>query len=145
MILDFRSMRHQGNWFLNLLAPAAYWLITALFNVYPLPQLSGFRRSFRHAGAAIDRRYSVLVFPEGRRADTEAPQAFKSGAGLLWKELGTPALPVRLRGLGELKTISARWFRSGRITVWVGEPLPLDRSKTPDQLTDLLWHAVFDQ
>lgn len=145
MILDFRGMRNQGNWFLNLLAPAAYWLITALFNVYPLPQLSGFRRSFRHAGEAMDRGYSVLVFPEGIRAESEAPQRFKSGAGLLWKELGTPALPVRLRGLGELKATGARWFRSGRITVSAGEPLALDASKTPEQLTDLLWHAVFDQ
>jgi long-chain acyl-CoA synthetase len=145
MILDFRSMRNQGNWFVNLLAPAAYWLITALFNVFPLPQLSGFRRSFRHAGEAVDRGYSVLVFPEGRRAETEAPQPFKSGAGLLWKELGTPALPVRLRGLGELKATGARWFRSGRVTVSVGEALPLDASKTPEQLTDMLWHAVFDQ
>lgn len=144
MILDFRSMRNRGNWFLNLLAPAAYWLITALFNVYPLPQLSGFRRSFRHAGEAIDRGYSVLVFPEGRRADTEAPQPFKSGAGLLWKELGVPALPVRLRGLGEIKATGARWFRSGRVSVSVSNALSLDPSKTPEQLTDMLWHAVFD-
>lgn len=145
MILDYRGMRNQGNWFLNLLAPVAYLLITALFNVYPLPQLSGFRRSFRHAGAAIDRGYSVLVFPEGRRAEDETPQSFKSGAGLLWKELGTPALPVRLHGLGELKSAHERWFRSGRVTVSVGQILSLDRDKTPEQLTEILWRAVFDQ
>jgi long-chain acyl-CoA synthetase len=145
LILEFREMRNQGNWFLNLLAPAAYVLITALFNVFPLPQLSGFRRSFRHAGEAVDRGYHVLVFPEGRRADDERPQQFKAGAGLLWKELGTPALPVRLHGLGELKATHARWFRSGRITVSVADPLRLDPSKTPEELTDILWHAVFDQ
>jgi long-chain acyl-CoA synthetase len=144
MILDYRSMRNQGNWFLNLLAPAAYLLITGLFNVFPLPQLSGFRRSFRHAGEAMDRGYSVLVFPEGRRADDETPQPFKSGAGLLWKELGTAALPVRIRGLGEIKATGARWFRSGKISVTVGEVIPLDASNTPEELTGILWHAVFD-
>lgn len=143
MILDFRSMRNQGNWFLNLLAPAAYLLITALFNVFPLPQLSGFRRSFRHAGEAMDRGYNVLVFPEGRRSDDETPQRFKSGAGLLWKELGAPALPVRIRGLGELKATGERWFRSGRITVSVGDVLALDHTKTPEELTEILRRGVF--
>jgi long-chain acyl-CoA synthetase len=144
MILDFRSMRNQGNWFLNLLAPAAYVLITGLFNVFPLPQLSGFRRSFRHAGEAADHGYSVLVFPEGHRADDESPQPFKSGAGLLWKELGTPVLPVRIRGLGELKASGDRWFRSGRIAISPRAAIPLDPSKTPEELTAILWHAVFD-
>src|SRR5207248_9615010 len=42
-----------------------YWLVTALFNVFPLPQFSGFRESFRFAGDCVDRGYSVLIFPEG--------------------------------------------------------------------------------
>ncbi len=143
MILDWRRARNQGNWVLNLLAPIEYLLVTALFNIFPLPQLSGFRRSFRHAGEAIDRGYSVIIFPEGRRSDDGAPQPFKSGAGLLWKELGTPALPVRLEGLGEIKAQHSRWFRSGRITVSVGEVLQLDKSKSPEELTDILRQSVF--
>ena len=144
MLLNFRRGRNQGNWFLNSLAPAAYWLITALFNVFPLPQLSGFRRSFRHAGEAIDHGYNVIVFPEGRRSDDGAPQPFKPGVGMLWRELGTPALPVRLDGLGELKTRRAPWFRSGRISVFVGEVLSLDPAASPEQLTEILRRAVFN-
>ena len=37
-----------------------------VFNVFPLPRSAGFRRSFQHAGAALDHGYHVLVFPEGR-------------------------------------------------------------------------------
>ena len=145
MLLDMRAMRKQGNWFLDLLAPIGYLLITALFNVFPLPQLTGFRRSFRHAGEAADRGYSVCIFPEGRRADDENAQPFRLGAGLLWNELGTPALPIRLHGLGELKRTGARWFRSGRIAISVGELLPLDPAATPEQLTERLRAGVFDQ
>lgn len=145
MLLDYRKGRSQGSWFLNLLAPVAYLLITALFNVFPLPQFSGFRRSFRHAGEAIDRGYSVIVFPEGRRTEDGLPQPFKSGAGLLWKELGTAAIPVRIDGLGELKTSGERWFRSGKISVHVGEPLALDPAKSPEELTEELYRAVFNQ
>jgi long-chain acyl-CoA synthetase len=145
MLLDFRHARKQGNWFLNLLAPAAYLLITGLFNVFPLPQFSGFRRSFRHAGEAMDRGYSVIVFPEGHRSDDGKPQPFKAGAGLLWKELGTVALPVRLDGLGEIKAQRGRWLRTGTISVSVGEPLPPGPAQPPADLTERLRHAVFDQ
>lgn len=143
MILNWRRARNQGHWFLNLVAPIEYWLVTALFNIFPLPQVSGFRRSFRHAGEAVDRGYSVLVFPEGRRSEDGTPQPFKSGAGLLWKELGTSALPVRIEGLGEIKARHARWFRSGRISVSVGKILTLDRGKSPEELTEILRRGVF--
>jgi long-chain acyl-CoA synthetase len=143
MLLDLRRGRNQGNWFVNLVAPIGYWLVTGLFNVFPLPQVTGFRRSFGHAGEAVDRGYNVMVFPEGRRSEDGIPQPFKTGAGLLWKELGTPALAVRLEGLGEIKAEHARWFRSGRISVLVREVLPLDAGKSPEELTENLRRAVF--
>ena len=142
MILDWRYARNQGHWFLNLVAPLQYWLATALFNIFPLPQYSGFRRSFAHAGEALDSGYHVLVFPEGKRSLDGALQPFKSGAGLLWKELGVPALPVYLQGLGQLKARHERWFRSGNILVSVGEPLQLEAASTPQELTDVLRRGI---
>ena len=144
MILDWRRARNQGHWFLNLLAPFEYWLVTALFNVFPLPQFSGFRRSFQHAGEAVDRGYSVLVFPEGRRSDDGSLQPFKSGAGLLWKELGVPALPVRLDGLGALKVERSGWFRSGRITVSAGTLLEAESAESPEALTQRLMEGIIE-
>ncbi|HKG20669.1 MAG TPA: AMP-binding protein, partial [Blastocatellia bacterium] len=46
---------------------AQYGLVVSLMNVFPLPQKSGFRRSFAFAGESADRGYSLLVFPEGSR------------------------------------------------------------------------------
>jgi long-chain acyl-CoA synthetase len=143
MMLDYRRGRNQGNWFLNLLAPIAYLLITGLFNVFPLPRSAGFRDSFRHAGEAIDRGYCVLVFPEGHRSEDGKPQPFRAGSGLLWKQLGTASLPVRIDGLGELKTSGRRWFRSGKISVTVGDLLAADTAASPEELTERLRAAVF--
>jgi long-chain acyl-CoA synthetase len=145
MMLNWRRARKQGNWFLNLVAPIEYLLVTGLFNVFPLPQRSGFRRSFAHAGKAMDRGYSVLVFPEGRRSEDGTPASFKLGAGLLWKELRTPALPVHLHGLGEIKANRERWFRSGRISVSVGKVLQPEPARSPEELTKLLEGSVFSQ
>jgi long-chain acyl-CoA synthetase len=120
----------------------SYWLITVLFNVYPLPRSVGFKDSFQHAGEAINRGYSVLVFPEGHRSDDGKPQPFRAGSGLLWKQLGVPVIPVRIDGLGELK-MSGKWFRSGRVSVRVGEALMLNPQATPEQLTEQMREAVF--
>jgi long-chain acyl-CoA synthetase len=145
MIMDWRRRQNQGNWFLNLIAPIEYYLVTALFNIFPLPRTSGFRRSFRHAGEAVDRGYSVIVFPEGRLSDDGTPQPFKTGVGLLWKELGIPALPMRLYGLGEIKAQHGRWFRTGKISVSTGEMIPLPAGRSLEELTELLRQRVFGQ
>jgi long-chain acyl-CoA synthetase len=142
MLLDFRLGRNQGNRFLNLVAPAAYVLVTGLYNVFPLPQRNGFRRSFRHAGEAMDRGYNVLVFPEGVRSWSETMNPFMRGSGLLWKDLNVPALPVRLKGLGQLSQTGARWFRSGKIVIEVGEIILPQPEKSPDELTGILNDAV---
>ena len=140
MLLDYRRGKA------HLLSPIAYWLITLLFNVFPLPRSGGLRDSFRHAGEAVDRGYSVLLFPEGRRSDDGKAQAFQTGAGLLWKELSVPVIPVRIDGLGELKRNRARkWFRSGTLSVRVGDPLEAEVGASPEQLTELMRRAVFEE
>jgi long-chain acyl-CoA synthetase len=44
-------------------------------------------------------------------------------------------VPVVLNGLGELRAGNARWFRSGRLEVRVGETVPVDDGVEPAQLT----------
>ncbi len=127
-LLNFRKARGLGNPFVNALGPAAYFLMTALFNVFPLPQKSSFRKSFAHAADAMDHGYHVLVFPEGERSSDGTMAAFKAGAGLLWAQLGCPALPVYLEGLGEMKQRRSRWFRSGKLIVRTGALLDLPES-----------------
>jgi long-chain acyl-CoA synthetase len=147
LLLDWRHARGQGNWFLNLLAPAAYHLVTALFNVFPLPQSGDFRASFAHAARAMDCGFHVLVFPEGRRAPDGQMHAFQRGSGLLWKELECEALPMYLDGLWELQAAGAGWFRggwfrSGRIRVHVGAATALPPDTDPAAATALLEERV---
>jgi long-chain acyl-CoA synthetase len=103
----------------------SYWLVTALFNVFPLPQFSGFRQSFRFAGESADRGYSVLIFPEGEvnnSADGRmAP--FRSGIGLLAENLALPIIPMRLDGVWRMKRQHRRLARFGEITVHIGAPI----------------------
>ena len=135
MLLDFRRGRGQGNMVANLLARPAYWLVTALFNVFPLPRMRGFRRSFAHAGEAMDRGYSVLIFPEGTRSRSGEMQRFRPGIGLLAQESRVPIVPVGLVGLGRS---TKKRVRSRKIEVRFGEAVSFDEAMGPGALTAML-------
>jgi long-chain acyl-CoA synthetase len=144
ILLQWRERRYYRYRFLNWISPIEYLVVTALFNVFPLPQKSGFRKSFAHAARAMDRNYNILVFPEGRRATDETIQSFMSGSGLLWSDLRCPALPVYLGGLGELKRTDERWFRSKKLFVRMGRALELPHDIDPEAATKLLENALRD-
>src|SRR6185437_895204 len=110
-----------------------YWLLTALFNVFPLPRLRGFQRSFEHAGEAMDNGYSVLIFPEGTRSPDAKLHPFRPGIGLLAQQSGVPVLPIALTGLGQMKTTG--WLRSGHLEIRLGEAIPASPHSTPTDLT----------
>jgi long-chain acyl-CoA synthetase len=142
MLLDLRNARNQGSWILNALAPVQYWLLTALFNVFPMPRSSGFQRSFAHAGEALDHGYSVLIFPEGHRSEDGVLQPFRPGIGLLVQQSQADILPIALKGLGEMKTKKQSWFRSGKLEIHVGQIVPFDNSVDPGEQTRALEQII---
>jgi long-chain acyl-CoA synthetase len=145
MLNDFRHFRNpdRGGRFM-LFGPFAYFLVTALFNVFPLPRLRDFQRSFAHAGQALDAGYHVLVFPEGTRSSEGKLARFRPGIGLLVKQSHTAVLPVAIRGLGELKVARRGWFRSGNVEIRVGQPLRFSPETTEAAITDRL-HAEVER
>jgi long-chain acyl-CoA synthetase len=135
LLTGWRHARAERHGWFRPLTPLAYWLVTALFNAFPLPQGAGFRRSFANAGAAMDRGMSVILFPEGRRSADATLGAFQSGIGLLARESAAPVLPVALVGLGEIKQRKRRWFRPGTVTIRVGDPMMMEAGETPQAFT----------
>lgn len=121
-----RAMRHpprEAGWFSSTVDKLSYALVVALFNVFPLPQQTGFRESFAYAGQCVDRGCNVLVFPEGRRTDDGKLAPFRAGAGLLAERLGIPVVPVRIDGLFEVKKANRHMTRPGQVKVSIGAPL----------------------
>jgi long-chain acyl-CoA synthetase len=148
MLEDYRHFRNPerapGKRGFYPVGPLIYLLLTALFNVFPLPRRRNFQRSFAHAGAAMDRGYNVMVFPEGTRSAEGTLARFRGGIGLLVKQSGALVLPVAIRGLGELKVAQRGWFRSGKIEVHVGQPLRFAPEETETAITARL-HAKVEQ
>jgi len=140
LLTGWRWGKAQRHPMVAILTPLAYWLVTALFNVFPLPRGAGLRQSFAHAGEALDHSYHVLVFPEGRRSADGRLQPFEPGIGLLAEESEVPVQPILVQGLKRLK--GASWPDRGTVAVRFGEPLTMQPGEEPQAFTRRLEAAV---
>jgi len=120
--------------FTRLFLQTQYYLVVALFNVFPLPQRSGFRKSFAFAGELVDRGYSVLVFPEGARTQDGLMKSFRSGIGLLATRFHVPVVPMRIDGLFERKIGLKHWAPPGWVRVAIGAPVKFDEGVPPEEI-----------
>src|SRR6185503_11413583 len=123
-------------WRMN--AKVQYALGAALFNVFSLPRQSGFRQSFEYAGEAVDRGFSILIFPEGTETKDGRIQPFKAGIGLLASELNVPVVPIMLRGLFEVKKRRQRFVKPGTVSITFGEPITFTKGETAAEITSEL-------
>jgi len=124
--------------FARVKSKVMYALGAALFNVFSLPRQSGFRRSFAYAGEAVDRGFSILIFPEGTETMDGKIQPFKAGIGLLASELKVPVVPVMLRGLFEVKQRRQRFVKPGTVSVTFGDPITFSVDATAAEITSEL-------
>lgn len=134
----------------RLLLKLQYLLIVLLFNTFPIPKTSGFRRSFSYAGSLVDRGYSILVFPEGLRSRDGKIRPFKAGIGVLAERLAIPVVPVGIVGLYELaerweqKSSCRFWAWPGELTIRFGAPISCAPKESPEEFARRLQTAVTD-
>jgi long-chain acyl-CoA synthetase len=139
-----RSPAPDHVWFRRIYDRAQWTLGVALLNLFPLPRQSGFRKSFAYAGEAVDRGYSVLVFPEGKYTEDGKLCPFRSGTGLLANNLRIPILPMRIDGLFEIKKAGKKFARPGIIQVRIGKPMQFAPETGPEEIARSLQKAVED-
>ena len=139
------EMRHPPReWFFarRWLHRMNYFLVTSLFNVFPLPKKSGVRESFRFAGDLADRRWSILVFPEGDLTPDGKLQPFRAGIGLLASNLKLPVVPMRIDGAYEVREAGSKFNRPGRIRVHIGKPVEFPLGTDPQEIARILEQCV---
>jgi len=137
-----RSPGPDRPWFRRICDRVQWTLGVALLNLFPLPRQSGFRKSFAYAGEAVDRGYSVLVFPEGKYTEDGKLCPFRSGVGLLANNLRIPILPMRIDGLFEIKKAGKKFATPGKIQVRIGKPVEFAPESDPEEIARALQKAV---
>ena len=101
-------------------------LAAFFFNAFPLPQReAGTRQTLRYIGELTGAGWSVLIFPEGVRADTGDMKPFRGGIGMIASRLDIPVVPVKLEGVDSVLHPRARMAKPGPVRIAFGEPLRL--------------------
>jgi long-chain acyl-CoA synthetase len=137
-----RSPSPDRNLLFRIYDRLQWFLGVSLLNLFPLPREAGFRRSFAYAGEAVDRGYSVLVFPEGHHTTDGKMRPFRAGIGLLAQNLGIPVLPMRIDGLFELKQAGKKFAPPWKIRVKIGAPMTFGAASSPESISAELQKAV---
>jgi len=76
----------------------------------------------------ISEGYSILVFPEGSRSETDSINRFHKGAFLMAEELQLDILPIIMHGVGDCMSKGENFLKSGCITLKI-----CDRIKFEDR------------
>jgi len=134
VLREWRQSSAETGRFRKMINLLEYFSVVLFFNVFSMPQKSGFRRSFAFAVEMMDRSYTLMVFPEDERTKHGGMNPFKSGAGLLIKELETPVVPVRIDGLWRLKQANRRFAWPGEIAVNIGEPTRYSSQNSAEEI-----------
>ncbi|HYX53519.1 MAG TPA: 1-acyl-sn-glycerol-3-phosphate acyltransferase, partial [Candidatus Limnocylindrales bacterium] len=134
MLKDMRYPPKETFFFKRWWMPVRYALIVTFFNVFSLPQRARYRESFRFAGEMADKGYNVVIFPEGKRTETGDMNPFRSGIGLLAKDLDLPVIPMRIDGLFPFKAAKKHYAPPGAIQVRIGKPVKFDPHADPEEI-----------
>jgi long-chain acyl-CoA synthetase len=119
----FPGRHTRGEWFTNSLN---YYLASFFFFAFPLTQGSqGTRQTLRYMGELVEDGISILIFPEGKRSDTDELFPFQPGVGMIASRLGLPVVPVRVRGLNNVLSRHSRWPTVSRASCAFGAPISL--------------------
>lgn len=141
-LAGMRQPSDEMNVWQRIIKRLNYFLVVGLFNVFPLPRESGFRRSFSFAGDLADRGWNLLIFPEGITTPDGQIQPFQAGIGLLATQLNLPVVPIHIAGLFDLRQAQRRVARPGHIRVTIGEPVRFASDQDPHEIACELQRRV---
>jgi long-chain acyl-CoA synthetase len=117
-------------------------LASLLLGAFPFHREGPISASLAYCGNLVDDGYSVLVFPEGTRSPHGELLPFKSGIGLLARELGVPVVPIHVAGLHAILPRGRRWPRPGAIRISIGPPLRVEPTLSNVAATAVLESAM---
>jgi len=93
------------------------------------PVSKGIENSLAQLSDAVQRGYSIVIFPEGTRSEDCSIGRFHRGAFYLAEKLNLDIVPVFLHGVGHVLPKNDFLLRKGQITVQVRERITLNDNR----------------
>ena len=127
----------------KLVRKSATVLAVLGLNIFPFQRYAGIKKSLEYTGNLMDKGWSVMIFPEGKLSQDGMVKDFKTGVGLLVKELEVPVVPAKIYGIYEIMDYRFQWPRKhGEVTIRFGNPISFPPSNTYEEIAKRLEHEV---
>ncbi|HSS61496.1 MAG TPA: lysophospholipid acyltransferase family protein [Candidatus Limnocylindrales bacterium] len=104
-------------------------------DAFPIPRGGGARPHLEYLKQLLSRKWSVIIFPEGRLTATGNIGTFRKGAAILAMDSGVPVVPAYMDGMFDVLPRFRRVPRPGKVTVTFGPPLLAGRDEDYDAFT----------
>ncbi len=117
------------------------WWASLTMNSFPINRGAG-SKTLDYPKWLIDKKWSVMIFPEGTRSTTGKMGKFKHGVSILATEKGVPVVPIFMEGLYALRPKGAREAGRGPVTVRIGKPIHLAPGTTVPDATYEMYKAM---
>ena len=101
-----------------------FGILARVMGFYPVSQ--GVEGSYDHLKEKVRQGYSLVVFPEGKRSETNRVGRFHKGAFYLQEQLKLDILPVYLHGNSEVMPKNDFIIHDGVMTIVVGSRIGFD-------------------
>ena len=111
-------------------------------DAFPIPRSGGARPHLDYLKQLLAKKWSVIIFPEGRLTSTGAIGQFRKGAAILAIDAGVPVVPAFMDGMYEVMPRFRRVPRPGRVRVTFGEPITAAEGEDYDAFTARMEAAV---
>jgi 1-acyl-sn-glycerol-3-phosphate acyltransferase len=92
-------------------------------DAFPIPRGGGARAHLEYLKDLLRKKWSVIIFPEGRLTATGAIGEFRKGAAVLAMDAGAPIVPAYVDGMYEVMPRFRRVPRPGKVTITFGIPM----------------------
>ena len=125
---------------------------SVLANAFPIAREGGVRRSLEMLGARLDRKFSILIYPEGELTVGGPMKPFLAGTGLVAIEGNTAVVPTKLK-VNRMSWLDYYWPSSnkpthdgaslrGDVDLVFGAPIWFGVDTTPAEATERLEEAL---
>ena len=117
------------------------WYMALTMNVFPV-QRGGGKAALSYAEELLDRRWSLVIFPEGTRSTTGKMGHFRHGVAILALAKNVPVVPIWLEGLRELRPKGVTETKPGPAWARIGPPIHFPAGTTVTDATHTLYKTM---
>jgi 1-acyl-sn-glycerol-3-phosphate acyltransferase len=117
------------------------WYMSLTMNGFPI-QRGGGKAALGYAEWLLDRRWSLVIFPEGTRSTTGKLAQFRHGVSILALAKGAPVVPIYMHGLRELRPKGSKEIGVGPVRVRIAEPIRFPAETEVAEATRRLYRVM---